>query len=289
MNVPVLVTGPVAEPVSVADMLVQLGMTPIVGDDSSGNLLAARLEGAILAARVGVENYLSRALLTQTWLLAMDGFPPVPMRYSHQDRPHDFVLSRPPFQSVVSFTYVDTTGTQQTLTQDTSNGSNFAPPYGYQLPPVGADQSARLFPVWARPWPPTRWMPGSVQVTYKCGYGGPVSASMDEGSRVLTGPKFVPGDAGQAVSVPAAGAGGGALVTSILSVDDSGNATLAANAVAAVALGTNNVWVGRQVPATILHAIKLYAEFLFAQGGETDQAIPRVVTNLLDYDRNLVS
>jgi hypothetical protein len=137
-------------------------------------------------------------------------------------------------------------------------------------------------------------VPDNVLVKYRCGYGGPVTGSMDKGSNVLTGPSFNPDDApvmagetGTPVSVPGAGAAGAALNTFVASVDANGQATLADPAQAAAA--NVAVWVGKQIPVEIVRAIKFLAQWYYEQGSIVDQALPRVVTNLLQPYANEVS
>lgn len=123
------------------------------------------------AARQAVEDELRQVLITQTWLLKRDGFPGFDPKYETHGYP-TIVLPKPPFQSIVSFTYVDVAGVLQTLLQCNPDGTtvdgNF---YGYQLDPGSETQPARLLPPWARPWPPARRLPMAVQVKFVCGYG----------------------------------------------------------------------------------------------------------------------
>lgn len=62
-----LVTPPAVEPVSVDEMKDFLRIDGSADDDM--------LEAFIMAARTLVESYLHRALITQTWDFALDGFP----------------------------------------------------------------------------------------------------------------------------------------------------------------------------------------------------------------------
>lgn len=279
-----LVTPAAGDVVTVDDMFTMLGLGPY-SDDSIANTVRAQMQGYITAAEEDCRNYCRRAFLTQTWMLKLDSWPRAPYEYSWNGF-HEIDLPKLPFQSIVSVEYVDVQGIVQTLDLDTSYGNNITDrQYGYQLVVPGEDQAARLAPTWARPWPPTRNVPSSVMIKFKCGYGGPVTVSMTQGSAVLSGPTFNPGDVGQLVWVPGAGSNQSSLETSIASVDGSGVATLAdpaANAVSKVA-----AWVGRQVPSPIVIAIKLFVQFLYEQGAIVDQPMPRVVRSLLDPYRNL--
>ena len=126
---------------------------------------------------------------------------------------------------------------------------------------------------------------GNVTVVFKAGYGGPLTVSMTASSPAINGPTFVPGDVGQAISVPGAGASG-PLNTTIASVDDSGNGT-AANAAVTTVTGVT-AWFGGQVPSEIKAAIKLYACHLYENRG-ADCPMPRAVHDLLDPYRNLIA
>lgn len=107
---------------------------------------------AKLAAAVGyIQERCGRALLAQTWMLALDRWP--------GRHPHIISLPGGPAKAITSFTYVDTTGTQQALDDD-----------GYQADLVG--DIPRLAPLPGQSWP--RLQHGGinqVQVTYQVGYG----------------------------------------------------------------------------------------------------------------------
>lgn len=292
----VLIKAPAAEPVSVSQMMAQLGMGTIT-DAALTAALNSQLTGYLLAARRDCENYTRRAFITQTWLLRRDSFPGHAFRYQWNGYP-EIDIPKPPFQSLQFVQYVDVSGTLQTLTQDTTYGVNPAfPQYGYQLDPGSETQAARLIPPFARPWPPTRMVPGNVLIQFRCGYGGPLTVSMQEGSAVVSvkgGYVFNPGDApvmtgdtGMPVCIPGAGAAGAALVTNIASVDVDGNATLATPAATAVA--NISGWFGHPLPQEIVQAIMMLAQFYYEQTSVVDQPLPRVVRALLEPYRNLVA
>ena len=202
-----LVAPPVAEPVTPAMMLTQLGMSQI-SDQGLADQLTAQLEGPIVAARMWCEKYEKRAYGLQTWMAQYDRFPRHPHEYDRHGKP-SIRLSLPPFQSIVSFRYVDLTGTLVDLPEDTTFGSGQdVPAYTYQLQPGNQTQRARLSPGVYRWWPPTlHGADGAVQITFQCGF--------------------------------------------------------------------------TTVPGNVLQAIKLLAQFFYEQGGATDLAIPRQITNLL--------
>jgi hypothetical protein len=279
-----LITPPIAEPVTQSQLMQQMGMGT-VADATLLATMTAQMTTSIVAARANVESFLRRVLITQHWLLRRD-------RFTHRM----IDLPKPPFQSIDWFKYVDTFGNVDQLFQDSTYGLNFPAQYGYQLERGSETQPARLFPPWAKPWPPTLQVPSNVMIQFRCGYGGPAIVSMTASSAILSGPVFnaddaplMTGDTGTLVTVPGAGAGGlngPPLVANVASVDVDGQATLSAVAVTAVA--TQQAWIGNPVPPEILKAILLLAQFFYEQasvGGE----IPRYITDSIWPYRNLVS
>jgi uncharacterized phiE125 gp8 family phage protein len=65
------------------------------------------ITGLTVAARAAIEEYLSRSLITQTWVLGINGFP-------YQDR---ILLPRGPVQSVTSIIYTDSKLVQHTMSE----------------------------------------------------------------------------------------------------------------------------------------------------------------------------
>lgn len=160
----VLIKPPALEPVTLS-LLKSHAKVYTTADDSYISTII------IPMARQAVEDELNRVLITQTWRLKRDGFPGFDPKYETQGYP-TIVMPKPPFQEINSFTYVDVAGLTQTLEEclpdgTTPNGQF----YGYQLDPGSETQPARLIPPWARPWPPSRRLPMSVQVEFVCGYG----------------------------------------------------------------------------------------------------------------------
>jgi hypothetical protein len=284
------IIAPAAEPVALVDLK---NMLEIPATDTTHD---TTLMSFLIAAREDYEDWARMKLITQTWLLRCDSFPSVSLRYDRNGYPQ-YQLPFPPFQSVQSFQYVDTSGTVQTLTRDTTYGTNPAEPfYGYQLEPGGHTIPARLTPPWARPWPPQRMVPANTMIQFRCGYGGPVMVTAQENNPVIATPGFVfnpddapamAGDTGTPISIPGAGSGNAPLVTNVLSVDGSGNATLAT--APARAVSDVSAWLGLQVPQSTKLSILFHAQFFFEQGAVVDQAVPRVVASLRGAKRNLVS
>jgi hypothetical protein len=295
MNEPVLIAPPLSEPVTLAEIKLQLGFGPV--EDSTreaSSILNDKLRPLLLAARRECESYTRRVFITQRWLLRMDGFPGKDWRYNWNGYPA-IMFPKPPLQSIDFVKYVDTFGQVQSLPFDTTYGNN-SPQYGYQLWRGSETEPGLIYSSWARPWPPTRMVPSNVLVQFRCGYGQPIICSMTGGSAVLSvtgGITFNPddaplmvGDTGLPISVPGAGANGGTLNTFIASVDGSGNATLRDSAAAAV---TNvSGWAGTPVPEEIRTAIKLTVEAYYDKGWEGGE-LPAAARRQLDYYRNLVA
>src|SRR5579863_4062426 len=160
----VLITPPASEPITVDQVKTHCKLTTPTEDDYINTIV-------IPGARAAIEDELRRVLITQTWLLKLDGFPGFDPKYETYGYP-EIILPKPPFQSINSFTYVDVAGVTQTLVQTLPDGTTVSGQfYGYQLDPGSETQPARLIPPWARPWPPARRLPMAVQVSFDCGYG----------------------------------------------------------------------------------------------------------------------
>lgn len=172
----VLITPPASEPVSLAEVKLQLGIGPLQDSDHVISAIeVSRLRGMITAARTACEDYLRQALITQTWELRLDGFPGFNTRYNRDGYPQIWI-PRSPFQSIVSFQYVDVGGVLQTLTLDTTYGVNDPDFYSYQLDSGSQSMPARVLPAYARPWPPTRLVANNVILRFIAGYGDTASA-----------------------------------------------------------------------------------------------------------------
>ena len=96
-----LKTSPAKEPVSLAEAKLHL---KIEATDTGEDSLIKRL---IVVARRRAEVSTGRALVTQTWTLALDGFPGGVIE-----------VPRPPLSSVTSITYIDPEGATQTVAAD---------------------------------------------------------------------------------------------------------------------------------------------------------------------------
>lgn len=133
------VTPPSLEPVSLAEARAHCRVTPDEDD--------ALLAGYILAARQHVEVHTRRALMQQTWDLTID-----------DAWPDIITVPRPPLVSVVSVSYLDTTGVLQVLPAD------------QYLVSVGGIEG-RISPAYGQSWPSVRRQLDAITVRFTCGYG----------------------------------------------------------------------------------------------------------------------
>lgn len=102
----------------------------------------------------GVNGWLGRALITQTWELRLDRFP------------SKIKVPLPPLQSVTSITYVDLEGATQTLD-----------PNHYTV--LSGREPAEIWPAYGVCWPATRCVPEAVSVRFVAGYGDSQDAIPD--------------------------------------------------------------------------------------------------------------
>ena len=112
-----LITPPAVLPVSLAELKAEARLD---GEDSTDD---ARLAGCLRAAvdRLdGAEGLLGKALITQTWELLLPSFP------CHGGR---IDLPLPPLQEVISVTYTDPAGDEQTLATDRYQVVGIGSPY----------------------------------------------------------------------------------------------------------------------------------------------------------------
>lgn len=124
-------------------------------DDTIGD---AELEAYIKAARYYVEGVLNRQLISATYKLYLDAFP------------GEIELPMPPLQSITSIEYIDTDGTEQTVTSTV-----------YQVDTNSEPGRVKLD--YLKTWPSIRGGDyDSVTVTFVAGYG---DAATDIPSNIL--------------------------------------------------------------------------------------------------------
>jgi uncharacterized phiE125 gp8 family phage protein len=194
-----LITPPAAEPVTldVAKLHLRIDF-----DDED-----ALISGLISAAREYCEQVIQRAIYNQTYVLSLDQFNygdwrstiPMerrnPLRFSALWESMALRLPMPRLVSVTSITYLDTTGTLQTLDPSTYNVDT-------------ASEPARIVPAINLTWPTTDYyIPGSVKVTYVAGsYGDGVEtdtcpASIRQAILLLLGHWYGNREAASALSI----------------------------------------------------------------------------------------
>lgn len=107
----------------------------------------------ITAARQWGEQITRRALMTQTWELKRDWFPPdrVPL-----------VIPLPPLQSVTSVIYIDEDGASQTWANTN---------YTVETPSGDAPVKGRIIPNFEVDYPETQRIENAVTVQFVAGYG----------------------------------------------------------------------------------------------------------------------
>lgn len=162
--------GNVVDPLTLADAKNFLRVE-ITDDD-------ALITDLITAAKLACEQLNNRSFIDTTWQLVMDYFPPYAGRYStllppalvgaQSDRNYWLNLSdqainlpMPPLVSVSSISYVDPSGTTQTL--DPSSGANNVR--------ITTGTPGLMTPAYGKIFPVTQPVLGAVIITYVCGYG----------------------------------------------------------------------------------------------------------------------
>lgn len=126
--------------VQLADMLAHLNLTAGLDD--------TLVQDKINSAEAWIEQFIGRALLTQTRVVYFDRF--------HRS----LELPVTPVQSITSITYLDPTQTQQTLASN-----------AYTATPLNSDDvPTYLYPVPGTFWPNTARVKSAVTVTVQAGY-----------------------------------------------------------------------------------------------------------------------
>ncbi len=170
-----LYTAPATEPVTLAQAKAQLRLETDADDTYVTDLIAA--------ARTYFERATGRSLITQTWDLTLDDFPPngtsaglieYPfLEDSSWSMPFEFygggsliLLPMGYVTGITSLTYLDSSGVSTVLASS-----------GYRL---DTSQSiGRLTPSYGNVWPTTRGDIASVVVRYTTGYGAAAAVPAD--------------------------------------------------------------------------------------------------------------
>lgn len=161
-----VITGPTVEPITIAEVKTQLG---ILADETGSDAIIAR---RITEARQWAEDYMQRALITQTQEIRLNEFP------HFCGFAKDVIkLPFPNLLTVVSVKYIDVNGTEQTLSAS-----------DYVLDTYNLIGGIR--PAYGVSWPYPRDEINAVRIQYTCGYGATsasVPALIKEGLLLLVG------------------------------------------------------------------------------------------------------
>jgi uncharacterized phiE125 gp8 family phage protein len=139
-----LITAPATEPITLAEAKLHLRVDASATDED------ALISALIVAARQDAEHETGRALITQTWELALDCFL------------SEIRLQKPPIASIVSVKYIDTAGVLQTLASS-----------AYLLD--AHSEPGRLTPAYGTCWPANRVQANAVMIQYTAGYADAAS------------------------------------------------------------------------------------------------------------------
>lgn len=133
-----LVTGPTAEPITIAEARKQVELSPT--DTAHDDHLTALIQ----AAREKFEHDTDLALLTQTWSVTLEEL-----------NDDEIYLPKRPVQSITHIKYYDSLNTQQTMSTSV-----------YSLDAAARAVRLNYLQVW--PFVLNRW--DAVTITYVCGY-----------------------------------------------------------------------------------------------------------------------
>lgn len=138
-----VITAPTVEPVTLAEVRAQIGIT-----DATDTASDATITRRITEARQWAEDYMQRAIITQTQEVRLDAFPLGGV----------IALPFPNLLSMVSVKYIDSDGAEQTV----SSADYVVDTYSL----VG-----NVRPAYGVTWPAAREEGNAVRIQYTCGYG----------------------------------------------------------------------------------------------------------------------
>jgi uncharacterized phiE125 gp8 family phage protein len=142
-----LITPPATEPITLNEAKLHLRVD---GTDEDTMITAL-----IVAARRMAEQRTERALITQTWELALDVWD------------DEIELPMPPVASITSIKYIDTDGVEQTL----ANTEYTLDSYGTM------GHSVKL--AYGKTWPSIRYQDDAIKIRYAAGYGTAADVPQD--------------------------------------------------------------------------------------------------------------
>lgn len=173
MSTTLLITAPTIEPVTVAKAKAQARILQSAEDDLLTRMVAAA-RGQVESTECWIQ------LVAATYELRLDKFP---------DCNEPIILPKPPLLEVLSITYIDPAGDEQTF----GSGSpiteyvvdlNWTP--GQTLNEIPENGRIRL--AYGETWPVTRCEPNAVRVRFRCGFG----EATQEGSPAVDVPPSIP-------------------------------------------------------------------------------------------------
>lgn len=169
----VLLSGPAAEPISVAELSAHLRL-----DDAAE---AGLLGGLIATARQACEQFLNRALIAQTWRLTLDRWPASAVRFA-----------RAPLRSVEAIVVYDADDTATALATGDFLVNTAAEP-GLMVPRSGA-------------WPPAPGRSrGGIEIDFTAGFGdgwNDVPAAIRHAVLIMAAHLYERRDGGAAAAMP---------------------------------------------------------------------------------------
>lgn len=136
-------------------------------DDCEDPTLQGFIDAAVGMLDPASGGTLGRALRPQTWELRLPGFHGHGCHH-HRHGPGSIALPYPPLISVVSLTYQDLAGVDQTLAEGTD----------FRIVGIGTRGKCALLPISS--WPSATWSPESVRIRFRAGYPAPVAAAEDQ-------------------------------------------------------------------------------------------------------------
>lgn len=150
-----LITGPVSEPVTLAEAKIHLK----IDSDTTDDALIAVL---ITAAREWAEQYTRRVFVSQVWELALNYFC----------NP-EIWIEKTPVSVLTSIKYYDVNGTEQTLATTVWGFSDYSEP-------------GRVYLKYAQSWPTTRGQKDDIKIRFTAGYTT-VPASVKDAILLIVG------------------------------------------------------------------------------------------------------
>lgn len=147
-----LITAPTAEPVTLTEAKAHLR---VIGTDDD-----AYITTLIVAARQAAEHITGRALMPQTWELALNAFE------------CEMKLPKPPIASVTSVKYLDAAGTLQTLSATDYELNDYKEP-------------AEIIRPFLTIWPVTQQHENAVKIRYVAGYANAAAVPQEIKSWML--------------------------------------------------------------------------------------------------------